>query len=223
VNKMKFKKIITSLAVAGISVMFLGACTDNVESADAVTQRESQSVTNQYSEKARKAVPYPVAEMNTFLELEQQREKLLRFNNPAKIGYVYVFVVGSNEPFGYVTVRGKISSTNSQMTTGDQVYWTCKANHGCQPVTVESPSDDGSYGPNENGNFLFTTEDVYMFIPEGMIPLYFDAPVPLFNVPKLNSPDMKPTSVGETIEVRERNRVEGEARAKSAGETATPR
>lgn len=191
-------------------VAVLVGCADNTESKDAQTQRASQSVTNAYAEKSRNAVPYPLEQMNNWLELEQQREKLLRFNNPAKIGYVYIFNQGAEEPLGYYTIKGKISSTNSQMTTGSQVFWTCKDGHGCQPVVVESPSDDGSYGENEPGYFFFTTEDVYVFVPQFMSPLYMDAPLSIFNVPQFNSPDMEPTSVGETVEEREENRAKAQ-------------
>jgi hypothetical protein len=207
----------TKIIVLAITMALTGAaCSDNTSNTDAQTQVNSQKIVNTYAAKAQAAVPYPLEQMNTFLELEQQREKLLRFNNPAKIGYVYIFNPGVKEPIGYYTISGKISSTDSQMTTGDQVYWTCKHNHGCTPVVVESPSDDGSYGPNEQGYFFFTTEDVYVFVPQMMSPLYQDAPLSIYTVPQFNSPDDKPTSVGETIEQREENRANGIEAAKDA-------
>jgi hypothetical protein len=208
-------KLASAIAIITISLATVG-CSNNTSNDDAKTQTKSQNIVNKYAAKAQAAVPYPLEQMNTFLELEQQREKLLRFNNPAKIGYVYIFNPGVKEPIGYYTISGKISSTDSQMTTGDQVYWTCRRNHGCQPVVVESPSDDGSYGPNEQGFFFFTTEDVYVFVPQMMSPLYQDAPLSIYTVPQFNSPDDKPSSVGETVEEREANRIEGEKAAQAA-------
>lgn len=207
---------IAVLAIAFTAV----ACSNNQNSADDDVQRRGQDVVNAYGAKAQASVKYPLDQMNTFLELENQREKLLRFNNPAKIGYVYIFNQGVKEPIGYYTVRGKVSSTDSQMTPPQQVYWTCKNNHGCQPVVVDSPSDDGSFGPNEQGYFFFTSEDVYVFVPEQMSPLYMDAPIKVYNVPQLNSSDQKPTSVGESQETRDKNRLQGEKDAKEAQRNA---
>ncbi len=202
-------------------VLTAAACSSGASGADGKTQTAGQDVVNGYMDKVNSQHLYPLAQMNTFLELEQQREKLLRFNNPDKLGYAYIFNPGVKEPIGYYTIKGKISSTNSQMTPTDQVYWTCKHNHGCQPVVVHSPTDDGSYGENEKGYFFFTTEDVYVFVPELMSPLYQDAPMTIFNVPQFNASTDKPSSVGETIAERDANRKAEAAAAQNVTSTTT--
>jgi hypothetical protein len=199
--------------MVAIAIIFTACANQNTSGNDSKTQTDGQKVVNAYMDKVNAQHLYPLDQMNTFLEVMQQREKLLRFNNPAKLGYVYVFNPGVKEPIGYYTIKGKVSSTNSQITPTDQVYWTCKDGHGCQPVVVHSPSDDGSYGENEPGYFFFTTEDVYVFVPQMMSPIYQDAPMTIFNVPQFNNPTDKPTSVGETPEQREKIRKDAEAAA----------
>jgi hypothetical protein len=216
--KSRFKPIFCLLAL----VTLAAACaSQNTSGSDSKTQTVGQNIVNQYMDKANAQHLYPIDQMNTFLELMQQREKLLRFNNPAKLGYVYVFNPGVKEPIGYYTIKGKVSSTNSQMTPTDQVYWTCKDGHGCQPVVVKSPSDDGSYGENEPGYFFFTTEDVYVFVPQMMSPIYQDAPMTIFNVPQFNNASDKPTSVGETEAQRAEVLKKAEQDAKNVASSTT--
>jgi hypothetical protein len=85
---------------------------------------------------------------------------------------------------GYYTIKGKVSSTDSQMTTTDLVITNCHASNGCNDVTVPAPGDDGSYGSNEPGIFFFTTENA--MVTTNLNYVYSDQPLPL-NVPKLNS------------------------------------
>jgi hypothetical protein len=84
---------------------------------------------------------------------------------------------------GYYAIRGKVSSTQSQMTTSTTVQMD-QGQYGGGNITYPAPSDDGSYGPNETGNFFFTTENV--LVETDLNYLYADAPLPV-NAPKLNA------------------------------------
>lgn len=157
----------------------------------------SGAVSNQVAQIALNTVPYPLAEIAAaggFLELRNLRERLLRFNDPEKIGYVYLLSSLTGKPIGYHTIKGKVTSTQSQMTETEQI--TGKDNS--YGLTVASIGDDGSWGPEEGGDagiFFFTTEGVMV---ETVMPwMYTDAPLPLdFGGPSLN-PKGKPSSVSK--------------------------
>jgi hypothetical protein len=92
------------------------------------------------------------------LEKRNLEEKRRREENPNAIGYVYLLSFG--KPVGYYIIKGKLSSNGSQRTPEQDIHWTCKTNHGCQPVVVDGAQDDGSYGDPDPGIFFFTTEGV---------------------------------------------------------------
>jgi hypothetical protein len=148
-----FKKI----AIVGISaalVLGLAACSENTPQTSA--QNEGQAITEQAFEQQSKAVPYPVNELKDSLERRNLSDRLLRTNKPEAIGYVYLMNFG--QIVGYYTIKGKVSSTQSQMTTDNLIIRKCNTGNGCNDVVVNAPGDDGSYGPNEDGIFFFTTE-----------------------------------------------------------------
>lgn len=143
------------------------------------TQGHDQKVTEQYSKQLESAVPYPLSQMRDSQERRNLRERLLRFNVPDKIGYVYLLGLTGNY-VGYYAIQGKVSSTDSQMTITQQIVKACKS--GCREV-VNSMGDDGSYGANESGVFFFTTNGV--LVETSMNYIYSDSPLPV-DAPKLN-------------------------------------
>lgn len=62
--------------------------------------------------------------------------------------------------YTFFTIKGKVSSNQSQMTTEDLIVRKCWSGGGCDNAVVGAPGDDGSYGPNEDGIFFFTTDGV---------------------------------------------------------------
>lgn len=141
--------------VAAIAIGTVTACDSSSDGA----QEKGQKVTEQAYEQQSAAVPYPVSDLRDSLERRNLNERLLRYNNPSKISYLYL-LSQTGGIYAFYTIKGKVSSNQSQMTTDQLVNWTCKASYGCQPVTVNAPGDDGSYGPNESGSFAFTTDGV---------------------------------------------------------------
>jgi outer membrane murein-binding lipoprotein Lpp len=152
------KKLIAAVAVVAL---LLAGCASGKDTSS--QRKKDQAVVDTYSQRLSSAVPYPLAQMRDSIERRNLRERLLRFNKPAKLGYVYLMSFGKF--LGYYTIRGKISSTESQMTVTD------------------SMGDDGSYGPNEQGVFFFTTGGV--MVQTNLDYVYSDAPLNVGDVPQL--------------------------------------
>lgn len=170
------------VAVVGTFLLLLvgvAACDKGPKKGSA--QSSGQAETEEAFSQQRAAVPYPKEALKDSLERRNLKERLLRTNDPNKIGYVYLLSF-SGQPLGYYTIKGKVSNTDSQMTATDSVFRYC-ANSSCSDHVVPAPGDDGSYGPNESGNFFFTTEGT--FVETDLDFLYSDKPLPL-QVPKLN-------------------------------------
>lgn len=136
-----------------------------------------------------KAIPdqaYPASLIRDSLEMRNLHERLLRFNDANKLGWAYLFTP-AGQLILQLPVKGKISSTQSAMTTSVGVYRSNNAGHddsGGGNVAVEVPGDDLSFGPNEGGpagKFFFTPDDVYVFW-DGPI-LYLDAPLNVLEQP----------------------------------------
>ena len=143
-------------------------------------QKNDEKTSDAIATKLIVAVPYPTSQMTDSLERRNLRERLLRFNKPDKIGYLYLMSFGKF--VGYYAIKGKVTSANSQMTTTAQT-WDCGSQDGgCQ---VPSIGDDGSFGPNEGGDrgvFFFTTTGV--MVETTLDWLYSDAPLQI-DVPNL--------------------------------------
>lgn len=171
---------VTVLTVSAASAaLLLTGCTGSSPktSAQAAGQQQTETAFRQQSS----AVPYPAAQLRDSLERRNIRERLLRTNNPTKIQYVYL--LGMNGTYiGYYAIKGKVSSTQSQMTTAQLIQRTCKSGD-CSFDVVNAPGDDGSYGDNEQGIFFFTTEGV--MVTTSMDYIVSDAPLPV-SAPKLN-------------------------------------
>lgn len=144
--------------VAGVLVVVLagaGSCsgTDSKKGA----QQTGQAQTEQAFAQQQAAVPYPADALKDSLERRNLKERLLRYNQPSKISYIYL-LSQTGGIYAYFTIKGKVSSTQSQMTTGDLIQ-RYGGNDGGN-VTVQAPGDDGSYGLNEDGVFFFTLDGV---------------------------------------------------------------
>lgn len=176
------KKVTTLLIVALVSLVATGCVESEPKKIDPQASGEKQ--TRQAFGQQSTAVPYPADKLKDSLERRNLRERLIRTNKPNAISYLYLLSFG--KPLGFYTVKGKVSSTQSQMTT-DQLQ-VCKDHAGdyesaCVPAVVNAPGDDGSYGANEDGIFFFTTEDV--MVTTNLDYIVSDQPLP-FNVPELS-------------------------------------
>lgn len=170
---MNTKNILRTAGLALVGVM-LAACT--VGSTDSQTQ--GQKVTETYAPRLTNAQPYPLSQMNDSAERANLRERLLRLNNPSKIGYLYE-LAQNGQVIGYYTIKGKPSSTGSQLTPTQNISNCDSSSAAC--VVTDSMGDDGSYGPEEHGIFFFTTSGV--LVEWSGMWQYSDAPLHLSQQP----------------------------------------
>jgi hypothetical protein len=145
------RKTAAALAATLLLAGALAGCT----SGDSSAQKSGQQQTEQAFKQQSGAVPYPVGDLRDSLERRNLREKLLRYNNPSKISYIYL-MTQTGGIYAYFTIKGKVSSNQSQMTA-DQLDID-RGSYG--QAVVNAPGDDGSYGLNEDGIFFFTTDGV---------------------------------------------------------------
>lgn len=174
-------KRIISLIAAIIMVVFVTGCSNS--DSPPSSHEEGQKLTEKAFDQQSKAVPYPADQLKDSQERRNLRERLLRQNDPDRIGYVYFVQFG--EFLGYWTIKGKVSSTQSQMTPAD-ILTDDMCGSGCsEHAILEAPGDDGSYGANESGVFFFTTEGALVQLPEDAY-VYADQPVGIGDIPELN-------------------------------------
>jgi hypothetical protein len=114
------------------------------------------------------------------LEKTNLAEKRKREEVADAIRYVYLMNFG--QIVGYYVTKGKVSSSGSQATPVDSVFWTCRDSHGCQPVVADGPQDDGSYGVGDPGIFFFLADGT--MVVTSLDYVQSDRPLPV-NVPKL--------------------------------------
>lgn len=125
------------------------------------TQREEQQATEAQQQVHLKASPPPkLARSQERINLTKRLE---RFNTDSKVSYIYLISFG--KVMAFHTVKGKVSSVNSLLTTPEQVVdhklrGTAHVEYSSH--VVASPDLDGSYGSNGDAIFFFTTDDTYV-------------------------------------------------------------
>ena len=102
------------------------------------------------------------------IEKSQERlnliERLKRFNTDSKVSYIYLVDFG--KVMAFYTVKGKVSSVNSQLTTTEQIVdheyrWGLNIDRSSH--VVAAPDLDGTYGDNGDSTiFFFTTDGTYV-------------------------------------------------------------
>lgn len=145
-------------------------------------QKKDEITSDAIAAAALSAVPHPLAAIKAggFLERKNLAERLTRFSKANKVGYVYLMSFGKF--VGYYVIKGKISATESQMTTTVQT-WDCGGADGA--CFVDSIGDDGSFGHNEGGAagiFFFTSNGT--MVETTLDWLYADQPLSV-DVPNL--------------------------------------
>jgi hypothetical protein len=150
--------------IAAALVVFVGATaescddTSGTNNASKDAQKQGQQQTVDAFNKQEKAEPYPATKLTDSLERKNLIEKALRYNNPSKISYIYL-LSNTGGIYAYFTIKGKVSSNSSQLTTSQFLIYDQGGSGGGNSV-VDAPGDDGSYGPDEPGIFFFTTSNV---------------------------------------------------------------
>lgn len=105
------------------------------------------------------AQQYPADRLVDSLEMRNLRKKLLMFNDANKQGWVYLISMGT--VLAKLQCMGKVSSTQSAMTT-DLLIYKDQGSGGGGNVPIKGPGDDLSFGPNEGGD-----RGIFFFTPDG--------------------------------------------------------
>lgn len=139
------KKLIAIALAAG--VVLLAGC------GDGGTAFEEQAKTER--NQARLLDIQPPVQLDWSLEREQINRRTKLWNDPNKVSYIYLVSYG--KVMAFYTIKGKVSSVNSQITNPEQVvkYWN-------ERYQMPSPAEDGSYGTNGDAIFFFTTDGTYV-------------------------------------------------------------
>lgn len=177
------KKIRYAVLIPIVIVLSLLFSASSCENEPDKSRQEDQKLSGQAYQQQKNAVPFPAKDLRDSLERRNLRERLLRQNDPDKIGYVYYVPFG--KILGYWTIKGKVSSTQSQMNPSDELTDDLSDCSGCfESQVLESAGDDGSFGENEKGVFFFTTGGAMIQVPEDDY-FYSDQPVTLGNIPQI--------------------------------------
>lgn len=179
-------RILLLSVVAGlIGVATLAACTSSGSGSQVAGGNLVSE--NTYKE-FNAAVPYPYAGAapSDPLERENLAARLREYNSAGDTNYVYIFAWGSSTPIGYYVIKGKVSSTESQMTA-TQITTNCGNQDGC---VLDAIGDDGSYGPEEGGEygvFFFTSTGTLVETDQPFV--VSSEPIKLYvNIPELDGP-----------------------------------
>jgi hypothetical protein len=151
------RKIITILAAIAL-VLGLSACEDN-------------DTAKQYKQGAKAAD-------KRSLEKTNLERKLKLDDNPSIVGYVYI--VSFAKPMGYYVIKGKVSSSGSQIAPESEIVDPCSGSY-C-PSVVDGPQDDGTYGTGDPGIFFFLTNGT--MVVTSLDYIYSTQPLPI-DVPRL--------------------------------------
>ena len=149
-------KICVPVLAACFIVAGIYGCVEKVETGESTKKEMEQTEKNH--EKLVAAVPPP--RIDTSQERKNLAERLSRFNTDSKVSYIYLIDYG--KIMAFYTVKGKVSSVNSLMTTPDQIVRSAKSGGGYQSHVISSPDLDGSYGSNGDAVFFFTTDGTYV-------------------------------------------------------------
>lgn len=144
-NKRSAKLAIVSGGIVTALLLSGSSCNSNPQTEEAFTKRMAKAAEN-----------IVCGEKGESLECKNLAERERRMSLPNAIGYVYLYNFDGSIK-GYYTIKGKVSSTQSQRGSTDTVVDVCQSTEYC-PEIVEAAGDDGSSGPNEEGIFFFTTE-----------------------------------------------------------------
>lgn len=134
----------------------LAACGETVPNAANQTRKQEQQFQGQVGQKKNATVGYP--EVSKFAESQNLKRRYEELDD-VKTGYVYLLNYG--KIFAEYTVKGKVSSLNSQFTNPEQVVKTDYGD-GWGSETIPQAEPDGSYGDNPRGIFFWTTDAVYV-------------------------------------------------------------
>jgi hypothetical protein len=158
------QRVLVTLAAVGVLPIALMA--DSCGSSTA--QNKSQNIIDQASQAAQDAVPYPLDAMKRsgWTERKLLTENLLRETDPNAIHYVYWLTMDGRLIAQY-TIKGKVFDPNSQLTNTQSIAY---ATSNSTPEVVDSPGDNGTWGPEPFCYGFFLTSGAEKKLPcQGLV------------------------------------------------------
>lgn len=163
------KKLIGILCLTSVLVLFT-ACNGEDVSQSSGNQEQNRTENNQRG----LVENQPPVSLQWSLERDNINRRTSLWNDKNKISYIYL--VNYGKVMAFYTVKGKVTSVNSQITNTEQLTWRCVNADGtyssdslCAGASnrvisgsLPSPAEDGSYGTNGDAIFFFTTEGAYV-------------------------------------------------------------
>lgn len=148
------KLLLIPIAVLGL--LFLSGCSDSSYSSNTAGKEQIKTEENQ----KRLLEIQPPVKLDWSLERENINKRTTLWNDANKISYIYL--VNYGKVMVFYTIKGKVSSVNSQITNTEQVIDDPNGSYDSGSVILPSPAEDGSYGTNGDAIFFFTTEGAYV-------------------------------------------------------------
>jgi hypothetical protein len=186
VKKLIHNRLAQLAFVMVATTAILTACSDT-GSNTGNSQGELQSLSEQIFQKANKqaAQDYVNRLNGATAEVKNVQARDIRLMDPNKIGYVYHFT-NDGKLLEYYTIRGKMSSTASQLTNSQNVITQSALRSNGGNVVTDSIGDDGTYNAEECGTagvFFFRADNDAIVTMCGGIITYSDAPLTLTSQP----------------------------------------
>lgn len=139
----------------------------------------------------------PPVSLSFSLERANINKRTTLWNDEAKVSYIYLVDYG--KIMAFYTIKGKVSSVNSQITNPQQLTSSvARLYNGSHIVsgTLPSPAEDGSYGTNRDAIFFFTTDDTYVEWAGNY--MLCDKPLKLLQPPVVSIAETKELSLKES-------------------------
>lgn len=171
------------ISAATLAVTGLFATATACDSSNDNAQQASQGTSEVVSQAAQKAIPYPLPQMQAggFLERTELSEHLLRQNDKTAVRYI-VMLTQQGQVIAQYPIEGMVFDPNSQLTNTQNIE-TGYTHSTVYSQVVDSPGDNGTWGPEAGNAAFFTTSGVEIQVPAGLLWVESDAPLNITSTP----------------------------------------
>lgn len=148
---------------------------------DGCSGSPSSSTPNLQQRRAAVCTPGFVAQSN---EVANICERYRRLSDPNRVSYVYL-VSNTGGFFGEYQVKGKCSSTDSQVTNPQTTKTDDQGASGASITTLDAQQLDGSYGQNEQAIYCYIDDKEQTMIEFNTQFIWVDSPLPVVMPPNV--------------------------------------
>lgn len=158
------KKLLTYITVICVMSLTLVGCGTETSSSPPPEQQQTEQLKDSQKDFI---VNQPAPRLNWSLERENVNKRTELWNDPNKIGYIYL-ISDNGTIMAFFAIKGKVTGLNSYATPNQQIvedpYVRHSSNGGYSGAgqVVDAPDELGTYGENNQGIFFFLTDGTYM-------------------------------------------------------------